>query len=226
MQHDIEPRTQELVEDHLSYAAFIAKKMTALFKGSVDFDDLYGYACSGLIEASHRFNEDYGVQFKVFAHGRIKGAIFDGLRAEGLLSRSHLSVEELRARRENLFGNINVQPKNYGSGVVAGHVYPKFVAMERPVSVENVEDLDMSGLDHLIPLDEQVEMPRMREKVFHAIESLPDKMRKLIKMYYFQNRTLHEIGEHLCLSKSWTSRLHTRALDRLSKKLHRLQWAH
>ena len=52
-----------------------------------------------------------------------------------------------------------------------------------------------------------------------AIESLPDKERKLIKMYYFQNKTLEESGEDLGLSKSWTSRLHARALEILFKKI-------
>ena len=52
-----------------------------------------------------------------------------------------------------------------------------------------------------------------------AMESLPDKERKLVKMYYFQNKTLEEAGSDLGLSKSWTSRLHARALEILFKKI-------
>ena len=52
-----------------------------------------------------------------------------------------------------------------------------------------------------------------------SIESLPDKERKLVKMYYFQNKTLEEAGTDLGLSKSWTSRLHARALEILFKKI-------
>ena len=38
-------------------------------------------------------------------------------------------------------------------------------------------------------------------------------------MYYFQNKTLEEAGAELGLSKSWTSRLHARALELLFKKV-------
>ena len=41
-------------------------------------------------------------------------------------------------------------------------------------------------------------------------------------MYYFQNRTLEEAGERLGLSKSWTSRLHVRALEALLKRIRHL----
>ena len=39
------------------------------------------------------------------------------------------------------------------------------------------------------------------------------------KMYYFQNKTLEDAGTDLGLSKSWTSRLHARALELLFKKI-------
>ena len=52
-----------------------------------------------------------------------------------------------------------------------------------------------------------------------AIGTLPEKEKQLVKMYYFQNKTLEEIGERLNLSKSWTSRLHARALSLLFKRI-------
>jgi DNA-directed RNA polymerase specialized sigma subunit len=42
-------------------------------------------------------------------------------------------------------------------------------------------------------------------------------------MYYFQNKTLEEAGQKLGLSKSWTSRLHARALGLLFKKISLIQ---
>ena len=49
-----------------------------------------------------------------------------------------------------------------------------------------------------------------------AIKKLPRKMRELLEKHYFQNKTLKEAGAEMNLSKSWASRLHDRAIARLS----------
>jgi DNA-directed RNA polymerase specialized sigma subunit len=41
----------------------------------------------------------------------------------------------------------------------------------------------------------------------------------MIEMTYFQGKTLTEAAERLGKSKSWASRLHTRILEKLSRKL-------
>jgi DNA-directed RNA polymerase specialized sigma subunit len=38
-------------------------------------------------------------------------------------------------------------------------------------------------------------------------------------MYYYKDRSLQEVGETLGLSKSWTSRLHARVLEKLQRIL-------
>jgi RNA polymerase sigma factor for flagellar operon FliA len=44
---------------------------------------------------------------------------------------------------------------------------------------------------------------------------LPERERRLIQEHYFGDRNLDDIGKELGLSKSWTSRLHAKALDHL-----------
>ncbi len=48
---------------------------------------------------------------------------------------------------------------------------------------------------------------------------MPEKEKQLVMMYYFQNKTMEDIGERLGLSTSWTSRLHARALALLFKRI-------
>ena len=52
-----------------------------------------------------------------------------------------------------------------------------------------------------------------------AIEKLPEKERKLLQGYYFQGKTLEEAGAEIGQSKSWASRLHARAIERLKELL-------
>jgi RNA polymerase sigma factor for flagellar operon FliA len=52
-----------------------------------------------------------------------------------------------------------------------------------------------------------------------TIAKLGDQERKLMEMYYYREMSLQEVGEQLGLSKSWTSRLHGRVIDKLRRIL-------
>jgi RNA polymerase sigma factor for flagellar operon FliA len=52
-----------------------------------------------------------------------------------------------------------------------------------------------------------------------ALEGLPDQERFLIRGHYLEGRNFDELAAELGLSKSWASRLHTRALGRMRELL-------
>ena len=54
-------------------------------RGLLELDELVAYGQIGLLEAAERFDSKVGANFLTFAHYRIKGAIFDGLRKMGTL---------------------------------------------------------------------------------------------------------------------------------------------
>lgn len=55
--------------------------------------------------------------------------------------------------------------------------------------------------------------------VRHAVASLPYEARRLIELHYFEDRPLEDCGNALGVSKSWASRLRTRALALLGERL-------
>jgi RNA polymerase sigma factor for flagellar operon FliA len=55
-----------------------------------------------------------------------------------------------------------------------------------------------------------------------AIEDLPEDEATLIRRHYFNGERFDHVAGELGLSKSWASRLHTRAVRRLSKRLNQL----
>jgi RNA polymerase sigma factor for flagellar operon FliA len=71
-------------------------------------------------------------------------------------------------------------------------------------------------------VDDVLELLQSREMVSTAVEKLPEQEKKLIQLYYYQELSLEEVGKNLGLSKSWTSRLHTRAIDKLGRLLKEL----
>jgi RNA polymerase sigma factor for flagellar operon FliA len=52
-----------------------------------------------------------------------------------------------------------------------------------------------------------------------AIENLPEKERKVVSLYYYNELTMKEIGKILEVTESRVSQLHTQAMFRLKGKL-------
>ena len=86
------------------------------------------------------------------------------------------------------------------------------------ISIDATEDMDVEDKDSM-DVEQRTEFMQIRRHMRDAIGTLPDKEKQLIMMYYFQNNTLEEVGGKLGLSKSWTSRLHARALSLLFKRI-------
>ena len=60
---------------------------------------------------------------------------------------------------------------------------------------------------------------RLYDLVVQGINELPDKERKVLILYYYEDLTLKEIGEVLEVTESRVSQLHTKAIIKLRAKL-------
>lgn len=216
-----------LIEKYLPFAASVANKVARVLSSDVDYDDILCNARLGLLEAARRFDSRFNVDFKTFAYYRIKGAIYDGLRKTGWIPRSLYSKMKFDQTANDYLQTITEKVAD-GTEAVKQDVDSMMdtinnLASIYVMSLDGMEDFEVEDQAALRNVEHKAEFQKIKEKMRDAIESLPDKERKLIKMYYFQNRTLQDIGERLNLSKSWTSRLHARALEILFKKLNCLQ---
>lgn len=210
-----------LIEKYLPYATSIAAKVVRTLSTDIDFDDVLCNARLGLLEAAERFDPTHKVDFKTFAYYRIRGAIYDGLRKTGWLPRSLYSKIKFEKA-----ANDYLETQNSGSSAEFLERELKDVkesmnalAGVYVMSVDAAEDLELQDKTADKEIEQKAEFHRVKNMICNFIESLPDKERKLIKMYYFRGMTLEEAGEALGLSKSWTSRLHARSLELLFKKM-------
>jgi RNA polymerase sigma factor for flagellar operon FliA len=64
-----------------------------------------------------------------------------------------------------------------------------------------------------------VEKEVMRQVIIAAINELPDKEKKILILYYYEDLTLKDIGRVLEVTESRVSQLHTKAILRLRSKL-------
>ena len=67
--------------------------------------------------------------------------------------------------------------------------------------------------------DRLLEKKQLRARLGQAMAGLPARERHFIEKCYFEDKTVSEAGQELGLSRSWSSRLHARALATLRREL-------
>jgi RNA polymerase sigma factor for flagellar operon FliA len=219
----------QLVEKHLSLVQAIARKVKKTLNASIELDDLVGYGSKGLVEAAERFDARHGVAFTTFAYYRIRGAIYDGLRAMGWYSRADYARYRAEERANEYLRNRadreGAGQAESGKAGAAGGPTPSEAATLAEVHeiLSSVATVHITSLeaassvpDESLPAaDVAVDNHRLSQRVRQAVAGLPEKERRLMELYYFADKNLEEAGAALGLSKSWACRLHARAVDLL-----------
>lgn len=213
----------DIINQYMPYASSIASRVCQSLSSAVDYEEVLCNARLGLLEAAKRFDNSQDVDFKTFAYYRIKGAIYDGLRRSGWLPRTlYAKIKFEEAANEFLqnrsLNNAPVKSTAYDTEENAVTETVNSLASIYIISLDASEDLDVEDTASG-NIEQRTEFMQVRRHMRDAIGSLPEKEKQLVMMYYFQNRTLEEVGERLGLSKSWTSRLHARALALLFKRI-------
>lgn len=217
---------KQLAEQYQPYVRSIAGKIKKTLSKEIEFDDLVSYGMIGLFEAADRYDAKYGANFMTFAYYRIRGAIYDGLRGMGWVSRTEYQRYRFEQHANAYLNNVHEQglgvsgtvkkssddEVNELANVVEGLVTIYVTALD---AMEGFQIKDDRGPT----IEESMEVKQARALVAEAVQKLPEQERKLLELYYYKELSLEEVGKHLGLSKSWTSRLHTRAIEKLGRLL-------
>lgn len=222
---------QKLVDANVPFVRSIAGKIRDQLPREIEFDDLYNYGIQGLLEAAERYDRRHGVTFQTFAYYRVRGAMFDGLRNMGWLPRHEYARLRFEERAAAYLANLTEREAGAPAGAgelvnlehevrqvaqALGGVAAIFVtAMERQKEKSDVA----TGMTPTPQID--VERQERDVAIEEAVKELPEKERRLLQLYYFEDRPLAEVGKIMGLSKSWSSRLHARAIDLLKDALKR-----
>lgn len=214
-----------LVNKYTSYVTSIARKVKRSLSPQIELDDLVSYGMTGLFEAADRFDASRGANFTTFSYYRIRGAIYDGLRGMGWVSRNEYQKirfeEKATAYLES--ANYGYRPANKGSEAdlekMASQVRSLitiFITSIEGVSESELIDTQTKRQDTVLERKEILQLLKT------AVESLPQADQRIIKEYYFKEKSLEETGKVLGLSKSWTSRRHAQVIEKLSIALNKL----
>lgn len=224
-------RREDLILAHYPMVRQVAYRMVTRFPSCVEADDLVTIGTIGLIDAVDKFEESRSISFSAYARIRVQGAILDELRKEDWVPRSvRTRHHSLKATREGLRASLGRDP-SHAEWAKAMEVTPSRLqemiqdsTLRALVSMEeknpNGEDSIGDGLmgDAACPAEEATRS-HTAGMVREAVDSLPERERYLVELYYFQDLTFREIGEILAVTESRVSQLHTRMKARLYSKL-------
>lgn len=82
----------------------------------------------------------------------------------------------------------------------------------RPISLDDLPENLLANVEHEHRIEKQLNALSVKSAVSRVLEGMPDQMKQLIVMYYYQGETFSDISKKMNLSKSWVSRLHQQAL--------------
>jgi len=214
-----------LVEQYTPFVRSIAAKIKKTLAKTIEFDDLMAYGMAGLLEAADRYDPKFGANFMTFSYYRVRGAIYDGLRGMGWVNRTEYQKIRFEERATAYLENM----ANRQLGSTADHKSAEDNIEELAEQVSQLVTIyvtSLEGLDDLQvedkskqALDDRFADVQMKNHVREALSRLPDADKKLLTLYYFKEMSLQEVGNELGLSKSWTSRRHAQAIDKLSRIL-------
>ena len=229
-----------LVEKYSPLVKYVAGKVAIGMPQNVEFDDLVSYGSFGLLDAINKFDPSREIKFKTYAMTRIRGSIFDELRSIDWIPRSirqkAKQVEETIAMLENKLGhtvddediakemNMSVSDLNTLLTKISG---TSMISLNDIwyLGDDNDEVSFMETLEspqNLNP-DNLIEREEVKAVIVEAIKKLPDKEKKVIVLYYYEDLTLKEIGQVLEVTESRISQLHTKAIMRLRGQLMRMK---
>ena len=209
-------------------------------KGSVEFDDLIGYGSLGLLDAIEKYDPTKNIKFNTYAMTRIQGSIYDELRNMDWIPRT---IRTKSRRIEEAMAKIEVQ-KGFPAtdeeiaselGVSVAELQDMYIEVNPTTIVsltdiyyqnmkdgENIEVIStIEAPPHKNP-DQILEKEEITKILAKAIKELPDKEKKVLILYYYEELTLKEIGEVLDITESRVSQLHTKAVMRLRAKISRI----
>ena len=201
-------QTQRRVADNLGLVHACANR----FRGrGVEYEDLYGAGCVGLVKAAQNFDESRGFAFSTYAVPVILGEIKRVFRDGGSVKVGRTLKEKARAamlEKQKLEHSLGRSPTigeladRLGVDVSAA---AELVAVSQPVlSLTGESDGEARELDVPVesPEEQVIDLLALR-RVFQTLES---RDRKLIYFRYFEGLTQTKTAGQLGMSQVQVSR--------------------
>lgn len=216
------PEVLERFHAELSLVEIVAGQIARSVGRAIEFDDLVGAGREGLLNAARRFEPDRGVPFRAYANFRVRGAILDAVRQLSVLPRrAHERIAALEAAMltsegaaERAFSD-QTPDADAADRALEKHVASLAMAAVVGMATETHDEASE---------EDSPEEALARAELVHIVRGAIGQLSKdegtVVRRHYLEGDRLEDIARDLEMSESWASRIHTRAIARLAKRLH------
>lgn len=217
----------KLILEALPLVKAIAKRMATRLPAHLDEDDLSSTGLIGLMDAIDKYDASREASFNTYASFRIQGAILDELRSMNWKPRSVRDKErEIENAYIQLERSLEREPTNSEMAEFLDMTLEKFYDMLQETQSQPLLRLDELREDGILPVKsdsppfiDKLIFREIKEKLVESIDSLSEKERLSITLYYYEGLTMKEIGQVLEVSESRISQIHSRAVLHLRTHL-------
>jgi len=228
---------ERLILHYSPLVKYVAGRVGVGLPPNIEQADLVSYGIFGLIDAIEKFDLERAIKFETYAINRIRGAIIDELRSIDWIPRSvRFKAREVEKAYQALEAKLQRTPTEAEVAHEMGVKLEELHAIFSQVSFVNVVALD--ELLHAggergdkMTLGDTLEDPKAPDPInlfegeetkyilAKAINTLPEREKIVVTLYYYEGLTLAEIGQVLGVTESRICQMHTKAVLQLRGKL-------
>ncbi|MEV7774879.1 RNA polymerase sigma factor WhiG [Kitasatospora sp. NPDC086791] len=228
---------EQLILHYSPLVKYVAGRVGVGLPSNVEQADFVSSGVFGLIDAIEKFDIDRAIKFETYAISRIRGAIIDELRALDWIPRSvRQKAKAVERTYATLEARLRRTPHDPEVAAEMGIAIEDLHAIFSQLSLANVVALDEllhpvgEGGDRLSLMDtledhgadnpvEVAEDRELRRLLAQAVNTLPEREKTVVTLYYYEGLTLAEIGQVLGVTESRVSQIHTKSVLQLRAKL-------
>ncbi len=228
-------KKEEIIKEFLPYIRYTAYRLSWKLPAHINIDDLISVGLMGLMDAVDRF-EPGKVKLKTYAELRIKGAMIDELRATAWIPRSmKKKIEEINNARDKLEKKHGSRPDDTEVASLLkmplGDYYKilQYATSSSPIRLEDFKnnkyaDSDLNIAECIADSKAKNPLSLLEEndnakKLAELIDTLPEKEKIVLSLYYWEELTMQEIGRVLNITESRVCQIHSQAIIKLKTKL-------
>lgn len=228
---DVELHLQDsLIKKHAILVKRIAYHLLGRLPQSILLDDLVQAGMLGLLEAVRSYDESKGAAFETYAGIRIRGFMLDEVRRNDWVPRSvYRNSRMISSAVKQVENRLGRDAKDHEVAEELGISLNEYHEMLNDAASAHLYGFEDVGVTDDMLTDEMqglLSEPHvnamhsdMKNRLSQIIESLPQKERLVLSLYYERDLNLKEIGEVLGVSESRVSQIHSQATHRIKSRM-------